>query len=239
MRGIILAAGKGRRITEITNDKPKSYLEIAGKRIVDHQIDALRSAGIDDICMVIGYRHKLFERDYGDSGISLIKNPFYDRTNVLGSVWFAREFLLEGFYFMHADTYYDQTILQDLTKEEGDAVLCVAPRETPVPEEMKVKIKDGNITEINKEMNCEEAYGEFIGLAKFTPVMAKTVKWHLEHRIENLGRHDDFFETVIQDIIDEGKPVSCFDIGERVAVEIDFAEDYQLAKELSEEGAVC
>lgn len=231
MRGVILAAGKGRRIFELTNGLPKSYLTIGGRRILDHQLDSLKRIGVKSVVMVIGYRSQLFEQDYGNRGIILLKNPFYDRTNVLASLWFARDYLSEGFYFMHADTYFDPTILEDLGCHTGDVVLAVNKKCT-VPEDMKVQADGDRVVRINKEMTCEQAFGEFTGVARITSAAAPRVLYHIRDRIENQARHDDFFETVLQDLIDEGIPVGILDIGTRVSVEIDFPEDYYLAKEL-------
>ncbi len=234
-----MAAGKGQRISEITDSSPKSYLELCGKRILDHQLDALGSIGVSEVIMVVGYRHKLIERDYAGQGITFVRNPFYECTNVLGSVWFAREHLRNGFFFMHADTFFEPSILEDLRLERGESVLCVDKKEESVPEEMKVKVSDGKIYEINKGMDCAAAFGEFIGLAKFDRSVTARLLWHIDNRIENLGRRNDFFEAVIQDLIDEGKTVSSFDIGNRVAIEIDFPDDYQRAKKLVESLMVC
>ena len=73
-----MAAGKGNRISSISNDLPKSFLEINGKKIFDHQIDCLRNAGVEEIIVVVGYKADLFIEAYSKSNITFIVNPFYE-----------------------------------------------------------------------------------------------------------------------------------------------------------------
>jgi len=231
MIGVILAAGKGRRISEFTEGMPKSFLTIGGERLIDRQLESLRRIGIAKIIILIGYRCELFEKEYNARDIILLKNPFYESSNVLASLWFAREFLSQGFYFMHADTYFDHTILVDLVHTQGSIVLCVNKKPS-VPEDMKVCVAGNYITEINKEMSCEKAYGEFTGLAKVDATAAPGVVSAVRKRIEYLGHCNDYFEAALQDVIDQGMEVNCFEIGKRLSIEIDFPEDYAHAQQL-------
>jgi len=232
MIGLILAAGKGSRIANVTEGLPKSFLKIRGKKIIDHQLEAMRAAGIERCVVVVGYRSELFAEQFGsDHAITLIVNPFYSRCNVLGSVWCARNHLSEGFVFAHADTYFEPSILDDLVAHPGDMVFAIEKKPS-LPEEMKVKVSNGVITVISKEMACETAYGEFTGIARFSATAGPTVKRAVEHRIERLQALDDYFEAVVQDLIDAGESAHIMDIGERISVEIDFPEDYERARRL-------
>tara|TARA_B110000908_G_C10257419_1_gene456568 strand:- start:1808 stop:2518 length:711 start_codon:yes stop_codon:yes gene_type:complete len=232
MKAIIMAAGKGNRISSISNDLPKSFLEINGKRIFDHQINCLREAGVEEIIVVVGYKADLFMEAYSETDITFIVNPFYERCNVLGSLWFALKHLNEGFYFLHADVYFDKSIFFDLKNDDRDCVLCVEPKIT-IEEEMKVRILNNNIIEINKEMDCKSAFGEFTGIAKIKSKASKFISSAIKNRIEKMGSLDSFFEMAIQDCIDENLiTVDYIDIGDRVSIEIDFPEDYKKAIDL-------
>ena len=55
MQAIILAAGKGSRLGELTNNKPKSFIEIKGKKLIEYNLDMLLKYGINDITIVTGY----------------------------------------------------------------------------------------------------------------------------------------------------------------------------------------
>ncbi|MDF2565867.1 MAG: putative sugar nucleotidyltransferase, partial [Massilibacillus sp.] len=60
MQAIIMAAGKGSRLGEITNGKPKSFLEIKGKKLIEYNIQMLHKYGIHDITIVTGYQSEAF-----------------------------------------------------------------------------------------------------------------------------------------------------------------------------------
>jgi len=217
MKAIILAAGKGSRIKEITDGKPKSFLRIGDKTIIQHQINVLKNSGIEKIIIITGYKKDYFE-DFKKDGIIILYNPFYEITNVLGSFWFAKDHLTEPFIFLHADTYFHPKILQLLKKYPGNN-LAIELKKCG-EEEMKVKIKEGLVIEISKEMT--ESDGEFIGIAKIENF--KEIKNIVEELIET--NTTSFFEVTFTALIKKGITFNVTDIGNLIWEEIDFKEDY-------------
>ena len=71
----------------------------------------------------------------------------------------------DGFVFLHADTLFDKRILTLVIDHPAVISLAVEYKKT-AKEEMKVKVKDNCIIEINKTMRCVDAHGEFTGIAK-------------------------------------------------------------------------
>lgn len=65
-KAVILAAGKGTRMKELTNDLPKPMLEVRGKPILRHIVEGLRAAGVTDFCIVVGYRADVVREFFGD-----------------------------------------------------------------------------------------------------------------------------------------------------------------------------
>jgi len=66
MKAVILAAGKGTRMKELTNEVPKPMLPVQGKPILEHIIDGLMSAGIRAFCIITGWRADVIEDHFGD-----------------------------------------------------------------------------------------------------------------------------------------------------------------------------
>jgi len=66
MKAVILAAGKGTRMKELTNEVPKPMLRVQGKPILEHILAGLMGAGIRDICIVTGWRAEVVEGYFGD-----------------------------------------------------------------------------------------------------------------------------------------------------------------------------
>ena len=66
MKAVILAAGKGTRMKELTNEIPKPMLRVHGKSILEHILGGLLSAGIREVFIVTGYRAEVVETHFGD-----------------------------------------------------------------------------------------------------------------------------------------------------------------------------
>jgi len=66
MKAVILAAGKGTRMRELTNEVPKPMLRVQGKPILEHIVEGLLAAGIREIFMVTGFRADVIEAHFGD-----------------------------------------------------------------------------------------------------------------------------------------------------------------------------
>jgi len=68
MKAVILAAGKGTRMKDLTNEVPKPMLPVQGKPILQHIIDGLMAAGIREFCIITGWRAEVIESHFGDGG---------------------------------------------------------------------------------------------------------------------------------------------------------------------------
>lgn len=65
MQGVVLAAGEGTRLRPLTADRPKGLVELAGKPLLSHCFEALLSAGVDELIVVVGYRGEQIVDRYG------------------------------------------------------------------------------------------------------------------------------------------------------------------------------
>lgn len=66
MYALIIAGGEGERLRPLTSDRPKPMLAVAGKPILEHQVEWLRGQGVSDIVMCCGYRYQAIEEHFGD-----------------------------------------------------------------------------------------------------------------------------------------------------------------------------
>ena len=66
MKAVILAAGKGTRMRELTAETPKPMLLVQDKPILQHIIEGLVSAGISEICIIVGWKKEVIEGHFGD-----------------------------------------------------------------------------------------------------------------------------------------------------------------------------
>jgi NDP-sugar pyrophosphorylase family protein len=96
MKAVILAAGKGTRMRELTNDLPKPMLKVKGKPILEHILEGIRAAGIREFCIVTGYKAEMVEAHFGDGAcwdarVIYARQTVQDGTgrplNPRGSLW--------------------------------------------------------------------------------------------------------------------------------------------------------
>lgn len=89
VKAIILAAGRGSRMKQLTRDRPKCLLKVGDKSLLDRQLAALRAAGIDETGIVTGYRREMLQFD----GITEFYNPDWQSTNMVSSLLCASSWL--------------------------------------------------------------------------------------------------------------------------------------------------
>lgn len=229
MQAIIMAAGKGSRLGELTGGNPKSFVEIHHKKLIEYNLDILRQLGVDEIIIVTGYRKDAFEELTKDmKDVHLVYNPFYEMVNVLGSFYMGMRYLRENFIYLHADTLCDPCILKKLAQFEADMNLPIDYKVCD-EEAMKVRSQEGKIVQITKKMPIEEAEGEFIGIASFKKNIIPSLQIAVEKLLEEKN-FSEYFEAAIQKLIDEKEFSVCsIPMGNAFWAEIDFREDYDRA----------
>ena len=89
MRAIILAAGRGSRMNDLTDDRPKCLVELRGKPLLEWQLAAIREAGITEIAIVTGYKRELLAR----YELTEFHNPRWAETQMLSSLAYAKKWL--------------------------------------------------------------------------------------------------------------------------------------------------
>jgi choline kinase len=174
VKAIIVAAGMGRRLGPHTAEIPKCMVEVGGKSILQHQVDALRAAGVDEINVVRGY--------LGDRitipGLRFYENPEYRENNILASLFFAAPAMAGGFVFSYSDIIYDETVTRALMAAAGDYRLIIdrlwdrsyaGRQDHPVSEGELTLVEGGHVKRVGKGLVAPEVtVGEFIGLAYFS-----------------------------------------------------------------------
>ncbi|MDP2984844.1 MAG: nucleotidyltransferase family protein [Candidatus Latescibacter sp.] len=107
MKAVILAAGKGTRMKEITKEIPKPMVLIHGKPMLEHIIDFIMSAGITDFGIVVGYKQSVVQDYFGDGssrGISITYIEQDVQNGTGAALHLARNYAgAEPFFFTFGD----------------------------------------------------------------------------------------------------------------------------------------
>jgi choline kinase len=173
MRLIILAAGSGRRLLPLTKDKPKSLLQLTNKStILDYQINnAITSGLFSDIVIITGYKSKQI-RDKVNKitkiPISIIYNPFYDKSDNFISLWTAHHLFTESdFVITNGDNIYKEDVFTKInTNTKNKIQLTITVKSKYDSDDMKVSLNtDGDITHVSKNIPDKKINAESVGLA--------------------------------------------------------------------------
>jgi choline kinase len=168
MQAVILAAGLGRRIRSVANSAPKCLIEVNGKKILHHQLDVLRSRGIQDIVIVVGYLQQKI-RDLLGETVSYVENPLYQESNSSYSLWLAGERLVGEFIYLNADLIFDGVILRRLLDHPaGNAVAVDSSRMKHENDMFKARLEGGRVLELNKTLDFRMAGASAPGPVKFS-----------------------------------------------------------------------
>ena len=168
MKGVILAAGRGARLNGGNPDIPKCLVTLGGETLLSRNVRALRSAGVDDVVVVVGCAADAVRRSCTD--VTFVENKIFSKTNSLYSLWLARPHLTDGFVVMNCDVVAHPQLLSDLLSARHEDALMLAYRDddtTYGDEEMKVRVRRGRVVDISKSMAADDADGENLGIAKF------------------------------------------------------------------------
>lgn len=161
MQALILAAGDGGRLKEVTRGTPKSLLEVWGVSILDRGILTLRDAGVRDVVLVVppGSLGRQIREHYGDHwrGVKLgyVENPEHER-GVATSIVKARSLIKDDFLLVLGDNLFEKSIVEDMIQARGDFVVGVDSMAHLPPQYedgLKVQLEDDRVTGWSKEID--------------------------------------------------------------------------------------
>ena len=238
MKGVVLAAGPGRRLRALTAALPKTLLPLSdGRTLLDVVLANLRSVALDDVVIVSGFaaervaeRVPELERRHAVN-IQLVFNDRAEEWNNAYSLWLAREAFATGALVVNGDTLHPPSVEETLLSGRGaDVLLAVDDRKPLGPEEMKVVTADGRLRRIGKDVDPSIAAGEYIGVALVEGAAAIA----LADALEATWQRDPslYYEDGFQEFADRGGDVGVAPIGTLDWVEVDDDADLARAREI-------
>ncbi len=210
MQAIILAAGMGTRIPQYTQDMPKCMIQINGKPILEHTVQALRECGVSTIAIGLGYKAHVI-RDFigktfgGESGLTFeyIENPIYDETNNIYSLYLMKDiFARDDTLLLESDLIYDRAILKELIALPAENAAVLSRFEGWMDGTCCQLSKDGYIMEMigKKEFRYENAadYYKTVNIWKFSKEFINSIYLpFLSYYMSTYGRNE-YYETVLK-----------------------------------------
>jgi len=207
-RAILIAAGRGRRLGAHTEEVPKCMVEVGGKPILGWVWDALRSAGIEELVVIRGYRGDVLERFVRDlvPAVRFVDNVAWQTNNVLLSLACALPELAQPCLISYSDILFTPAVAQAAVASPGEIALVIDRQfrtiyegrtEHPLEEgEVADLMPGGQVSRVGKRaLPPDQAVGEFIGLSKLGVRGAETVARTLAQlQAERGGRPEEPFQ---------------------------------------------
>ena len=155
MKAVILAAGEGSRLRPLTNHRPKPMLPVGNKPLLESVIEAVSTAGVSEIVLVVGYRCERIQNYFGDGDRWDVDITYATQEKQLGTghaLLQAEPYIESDFIALNGDRYIEPQVVEDLIDERLETgSSCIAVTRVEAPNRFGVVELDGqmvaNITE--------------------------------------------------------------------------------------------
>lgn len=223
MKAILLAAGRGTRISKSVG-VPKSTLPIGDEgSIISHSVDLFLRNGME-VVVVVGYMGEEVKEALSGYPVKFYYNPFYAVTNSAGSLWFARDELDGDVIIGNADVYWEQPVLDLLLKCDKDVVMLADESRAEVGDYF-FEVKDGYLADHGKELVRDKRDCEYVGLSKIGSNAVGQFKENLIDLVRT-ERYGLWWENALYEYRDK-LPIYVVDVGDLFWSEVDYFQDYE------------
>ena len=236
-KAIILAAGQGSRLGQLTTNRPKCLIDFGGRTLIDRQLDTLAANGIGEAVVVTGFRDDLVEealsKRHGGPAVRTVFNPFYKVADNLGSLFMAREELAGDCLVWNGDTLVSDSLMARVVGNERPGICVTIDRKDSYDaDDMKVVVDDdGRLRAIAKRLPKRDVNGESIGLLAFRSGGAERFREAIERDMRTSEGTTIWYLRVIHHIAEQSE-VWTLDINGEQWGEVDFPEDVERARAL-------
>jgi phosphoenolpyruvate phosphomutase len=217
-RAVVLAASKGARLGELTEDRPKCMVPIQGEPVLKTLIGRFNGQGIKDVNVVTGYKPEAIR----ELGIRTFQNDAWDKTGELGSLLTALEVLDGETVLAYGDVVFQNYVLANLLRSTAPITIVVDSSKknfgshkqldlvrASEPHEPSYVDRSYRLSRIDPFMSDAEAHGEWIGLVKLGDDGVTVFKNAIEQlKAEDAGYAGRSIAEVLNVIVKAGREVA-------------------------------
>lgn len=210
MQAIILAAGMGRRLGELTQNDTKCMVKVDGVRLVERTLRILDKKKLNRIIMVVGYQYEHL-MEFVDSlnigtPIEYIINNVYYKTNNIFSLALAKEKMIEDdTLLLESDLIFDEKLIDLLIDDERDSLALVDKFESWMDGTCIVVDQDDNIVDFIQgkllKFHDKEQYYKTVNIYKFGKDFSENVYVPFLEAYAKVMGNNEYYETVIKLIL--------------------------------------
>ena len=228
MKAIIMAAGIGSRLKKQLGSQPKCCTQFGEELLIERMLRILAEKGIKDVALVLGYQSEVvIGRLRGKTTARFYINPFFNVTNSIASLWFAREELdgQDDIVMLNGDLFFEPGLLDVVLGATDDVVMFADPRRVQEAD-YRFGYDHGLLRRYGKNLKPDESTGEYIGIAKLRRAFIGTFRAGLEVLVA-AQQHTLWWEDVLYNLCATLRPIHIVEVSEAFWAEVDYIEDYE------------
>ena len=233
MTYIILAAGKGSNLQPLTLNYPKTSFRLdENTTVLQRMVRTIRKHDKDaEIVVVLGYLADKVKESLSEENCKFVLNPFYEVTNSISSLWFARQYLeRENVTIVHGDVVYCNEIIENYLVKPTDYPYVLTDSSCIVAGNYNAVIRDNQILVMSKKL--ENFSARYCCMTKLDAVSARLMKQEIDNMIKN-NMYGQFFEdSLVQMIMFNDFQLFSEDIAGKSWSEVDTVDDLLKAQQI-------
>jgi L-glutamine-phosphate cytidylyltransferase len=255
LKAIILAAGEGRRLRPLTDNKPKCMVELFGKNLLDWKVNLLKKYGISDIIVITGY----MSEKINVKQVRFYKNNLFETTNMVETLFCAREEFDDSLLIIYGDIIFEEKILEKILKSEDEISVVIDQNwkeywkirfNNPLDDAESLSLdKNGFIQNIGQKVNdIDDISGQYIGLIKFSKNSIQKILMFYDKMKEeskngknplnvNLSFEKSYMTDFLQAMINSGFKIKGIPV-KNGWLELDSINDYETYQKLFNSGQI-
>ncbi|WP_408955686.1 2-aminoethylphosphonate aminotransferase [Natroniella sp. ANB-PHB2] len=212
---VILAAGMGSRLRNVINDKPKGFLVLDEKPIIEETISKLIEVGIEDIIIGTGYLHKFYDElaeKYPQ--ITCVYNHKFETTGSMYTFYLLRHYIEDDFLLLESDLIFEKMALNTLLNNDYNDII-LASGKTNLGDEVYIEVSNNNLlVNMSKESSDLNNFdAELVGISKISystfqrmcsygkKTFTENLKLDYEEALVNVSKENDVFVDKIEDLV--------------------------------------
>lgn len=231
MKYIFLVAGKGTRLQPLTLKHPKSMYRLDKETtLIQRMVKYIRKYDDNaDIVVVTGFMHEMFENALED--VTIVYNPFYEVTNSIASLWFARKHLnADNIVLIDGDIVMEKNLIRDIVCSPVSRPCVLVDSSINQDGDYNVEVSNDKVLVMSKDLKTY--YGEYAGITKLDSKTSKLMLEEIESMVQE-GFYDQWYENaLVQLIFKDNLELFYEDINNYEWTEVDEVSDLIRAKNI-------
>jgi choline kinase len=237
VRALVLAAGLGKRLAPLTDERPKGLIELGGRSLLARLLDGLQATGVAETAIVVGYRQDQIRAHLGDSHrgmpVRYLENPEYTRGPLL-SLWTGRAgFGQDDVVLADGDVLFAPALLARVVRAPEPNVFLGEPSFVDTGEELNLYVRAGRVLALRRGVMGLpdvpfESRAEWVGFVKVGRAAGVDLAATLDAFVRE-GRTEGDYEVTL-DLVLRRHPFVAVSTEGLPWIEIDFPQDLQAAE---------